>query len=126
MVHLRIVAPASKSDRVMTLLEGTPSVCSLARIPGAASKPAGDLIFCDVAREDASVVIDDLKEMEIPRDGSITLEQIDSQLSAAAERAEKAAPGSPSDAVFGRRSRRAPPRASRWAEISSSSSSSPA
>jgi uncharacterized hydrophobic protein (TIGR00271 family) len=99
MVHLRIVAPHSKSDRVMSLLEATPSVSSLARIEGAASKPAGDLIFCDVAREDASVVIDDLKELEIPRDGSIALEQIDSQLSAAADRAERAAPGSPSDAV---------------------------
>lgn len=99
MVHLRIVAPRSKSDRVMSLLEATPSVSSLARIEGAASKPAGDLIFCDVAREDASVVIDDLKELEIPRDGSIALEQIDSQLSAAADRAERAAPGSPSDAV---------------------------
>ena len=29
------------------------------------------MILCDVAREDASVVIDDLKELEVPRDGSI-------------------------------------------------------
>lgn len=99
MVHLRIVVPATKSDRVMQLLEATASVSSLACVEGAARKPAGDLILCDVAREDASVLIDDLKELQIPKVGSIALEQIDSQLSEAAERAERAAPGSPSDAV---------------------------
>ena len=57
------------------------------------------MILCDVAREDASVVIDDLKELGVARDGSIALEQIDSQISDAAERAERAARGAPSDAV---------------------------
>jgi uncharacterized hydrophobic protein (TIGR00271 family) len=99
MVHLRIVVPADRSSRVLELLEATPSTCNLVFVGGAARQPAGDLVLCDVAREDASVVIDDLREMGIPRDGSISLEQIDSQLSEAAERAERAAPGAPSDAV---------------------------
>jgi uncharacterized hydrophobic protein (TIGR00271 family) len=99
MVHLRIVAPADRSAKVMDLLSEAESVCNLIFLAGAASRPDGDVILCDVAREDASVVIDDLKELRIPRDGSIVLEQIDSQLSDAAERAEKAARGAPSDAV---------------------------
>ena len=99
MVHLRIVSPADRTERVVALLETTPSVCNLILLPGTARHPSGDVVLCDIAREDTSVVIEDLKELEIPRDGSIALEQIDSQLSAAAKRAEKAAPGSPSDAV---------------------------
>jgi uncharacterized hydrophobic protein (TIGR00271 family) len=99
MVHLRIVVPAERSPRVLEVLEATPSTCNLVFLAGAARKPAGDVILCDVAREDTSVVIDDLKRLGVPRDGSIALEQIDSQLSEAAERAERAAPGAPSDAV---------------------------
>jgi uncharacterized hydrophobic protein (TIGR00271 family) len=99
MVHLRIVVPAPKSERVVGLLEATESVSSLARIEGASRKPRGDLVLCDVAREDASVVIDDLRELGVPDDGSISIEEIDSQLSRAAKRAERAAAGAPGDAV---------------------------
>ncbi len=99
MVHLRIVIPPDRSEKVVGLLEATPSACNLIFLPGTARQPTGDVVLCDVAREDASVVIEDLKELGIPRDGSIALEQIDSQLSAAAERAERAARGAPSDAV---------------------------
>jgi uncharacterized hydrophobic protein (TIGR00271 family) len=99
MVHLRIVVPFDRSQRAMDLLEATPSVCNLIFLPGAARRPAGDVILCDVAREDASVVIDDLKEMGVHHDGSIALEQIDSQVSHAAKEAERAARGAPSDAV---------------------------
>jgi len=99
MVHLRIVVPAERSQQVLDVLEATPSTCNLVFLAGAARKPPGDVVLCDVAREDASVVIEDLKDLGIPRDGSISLEQIDSQLSDAAERAERAAPGAPSDAV---------------------------
>ncbi len=99
MVHLRIVVPAAKSPRVVDLLEATRSVSSLARIEGAARKPLGDVVLCDVAREDASVVIEDLRELGVAEEGSISIEEIDSQLSAAAERAERAAGGFAGDAV---------------------------
>ncbi len=99
MVHLRIVVPPDRTKKVLGLLEAAPSVANLALLSGAARRPAGDLVLCDVAREEASVIIDDLKELDVPRDGSIALEQIDSQLSDAATRAERAARGSPSDAV---------------------------
>lgn len=99
MIHLRIVVPGPKSERVIDLLEASPSVSSLARIEGASRKPPGDLVLCDVTREDASVVIDDLRELGIPDEGSISVEEIDSQLSRAAELAERAAQGSAGDAV---------------------------
>lgn len=99
MVHLRIVVPPDRSEQVLGLLEASPSTCNLVFLAGVARQPPGDVVLCDVAREDASVVIEDLKELNIPRDGSIALEQIDSQLSEAADQAERAAPGAPSDAV---------------------------
>ena len=69
----------------LDLLEAIPSVSNLIFLAGAARKPAATSILCDVAREDASVVIDDLRELDIPSDGSISLEAIDSQISDAAD-----------------------------------------
>jgi uncharacterized hydrophobic protein (TIGR00271 family) len=98
-VHLRIVVPSDRSDQVLGLLEATPSACNLVYLAGAARQPSGDVVLCDVTREDASVVIGDLKELGIARDGSISLVQIDSQLSRAADRAERATGGAPANAV---------------------------
>src|SRR5688500_432990 len=99
MVHLRIVAPPDLAQRVLELLCAASAVTNVVLLPGAAHKPVGDLILCDVAREDASVVIGDLKDLDIPRLGSIAVELIDSSISEAASAAERAAPGLPSDAV---------------------------
>ena len=99
MVHLRIVAPGDRSEKALELLKAYGSVSNVIFLKDAAQRPDGDVILCDVAREDASVVLGDLRELEIPRVGSISLEYIDTQISEAAERAEKFAPGAPSDAV---------------------------
>jgi uncharacterized hydrophobic protein (TIGR00271 family) len=99
MVHLRIVVPVERAERALGLLDASRATTNIVHLPGAARRPRGDVILCDVAREDASVVIEDLKELGIVEDGSIALEQIDSQLSAAAKRAERSARGLPSDAV---------------------------
>jgi uncharacterized hydrophobic protein (TIGR00271 family) len=99
MLHLRIIAPTYECDNVLDLLKATPSVTNLIYLPGAAHKPEGNVILCDVARENASVIIGDLKELGIHREGSIAIEEIDSQISDVADAAEKAAAGAPSDAV---------------------------
>jgi uncharacterized hydrophobic protein (TIGR00271 family) len=99
MVHLRIVVGGERARKVLDLLEASASTCNVIYLRGAARRPEGDLILCDVAREDASLLIDDMKELGVPKHGSISLEQIDSQLSEAAEMAERAAPGAASDAV---------------------------
>jgi uncharacterized hydrophobic protein (TIGR00271 family) len=99
MVHLRIVAPRVRAQTVMDLLCSTESVCNVIRLSEPTSRPDGEMIMCDVAREDASVVISDLKELELHHEGSITLELIDTAISDWAERAEKHAKGAPADAV---------------------------
>ena len=87
MVHLRIVAPESSADAAMEALCGSDSVLNVIRLESRAQRPDGVVIMCDVAREDASVVIDDLKRLKIHEQGSITLESIDTALSSRATRA---------------------------------------
>jgi uncharacterized hydrophobic protein (TIGR00271 family) len=76
-----------------------PSALNVVRLAGAAERPDGDLILCDVAREDASVVVAELRELGLERKGSIAIEPISSLVSDAARHAEQAAVGTPADAV---------------------------
>jgi uncharacterized hydrophobic protein (TIGR00271 family) len=99
MVHLRIVVPSHNAGHALDLLNASPSACNLIYLERAAQKPEGDVILVDVAREDASVIVSDLKEFGIEREGSIAMEDVDSLISDHAVRAEKAARGAPSDAV---------------------------
>ena len=99
MIHLRIVAPERCAHQALELLERSDSVINVIHLHGVARKPEGDVILCDVAREDGSVILGDLRELDIDHDGSIAVEMVDTALSDAAREAEKAAAGLPSDAV---------------------------
>jgi uncharacterized hydrophobic protein (TIGR00271 family) len=100
MVHLRIVVPSYQAEHALDLLNAAPSVCNVIYLERVAHRPEGDVILCDVAREDASVIVSDLRELNIDQEGSISMEEIDSQISAVSAAAEKAAAGLPSDAVI--------------------------
>jgi hypothetical protein len=99
MIHLRIVSRGGKTAPALEVLESAESVCNVVLLEGAARRPDGDLILADVAREDASVVISGLRELGISEDGSISLDEIDTQLSEHAEIAVERAKGAPADAV---------------------------
>ena len=99
MVHLRIVAPSWEAQQAVDLLARVESATNLIHVPGAARKPDGDLILVDVAREDASVILSDLKELEIHRCGSIAIESSETHISDRVEEVERRAPGDPGDAV---------------------------
>jgi uncharacterized hydrophobic protein (TIGR00271 family) len=98
-IHARIVSPADRTDRVLDVLRGSRSVCNVVRIPGAVQEPRGDLVLADLAREDASVILDQLKALGVHEDGSIALDDVNALLSRGADRAEANARGAPSDAV---------------------------
>ena len=100
MVHLRIVAPRDTAHAALALLEASDSVINVIHLHDVARKPEGDAILCDVAREDASVVIGDLKGLGIHHDGTIAVEFVDTAISDAADRAERQAAGAPADAVI--------------------------
>jgi uncharacterized hydrophobic protein (TIGR00271 family) len=57
------------------------------------------MILCDVAREDASLVIAELRALGLGEQGSISIEEVETSISEAAVLAEQAAKGSPADAV---------------------------
>ena len=99
MIHLRIVVPNYQAEHALDLLDNTPSVCNLIYLERAARRPKGDVILCDVAREDVSVIVSDLRELNIDVEGSIAMEYVDSHVSAAALEAERAAEGLSGDAV---------------------------
>ena len=99
-VHLRLVVPTEGAEPVLAALAASPAVVNIVRIPGAAIKPAGDLVLCDVAREEVSVIVEQLRRLGVERDGSISIETVESAISAAARQAALAAAGSPADAVI--------------------------
>jgi hypothetical protein len=99
MVHLRIVVPRHQAQNALDLLDASASVSSLIHLEGAAKRPKGDLILCDVVREDVSVIVSDLRELQVDVQGSIAIEEIDSEVSAAASKAERTAHGLSGDAV---------------------------
>ena len=99
MVHLRIVVSTERSASVAKLLQDDASVCNLIVLPGAGIDPPGDVILCDVAPEDASVVVADLRALGVHHDGSIALEQVESEVSDRADAAMAHARGVLADAV---------------------------
>lgn len=99
MLHLRVVCPGELTDRVYAALEDRPGVAHLLLHRGAAVRPRGDLVEADIARECADGLLADLGEIGVDHSGGITLEQLDTVLSDAADAAEKAAPGDSADAV---------------------------
>lgn len=99
MFHLRLIVPAAHADRTLALLRSDMAVSNIVHLPGAASNPQGDLVLCDVAREDVSALLRDLREIDVDREGSIAVEAVDVSLSAGATAAERLAPGAVADAV---------------------------
>ncbi len=98
MVHLRLIVPGQLIEAVLACLAGSAAVVNVIHLQGAAGS-SGDLVMCDVAREQTSVVVGELRELGLVRHGSISVDHVDTVLSAGATAAERAAPGSPTDAV---------------------------
>jgi uncharacterized hydrophobic protein (TIGR00271 family) len=99
MLHLRIWSPAATSDAVIRALSDDPAVSSLAVLPGASVRPAGDVVLADVAREAANDVVDRLRALELHREGSLDIDHVRAWLSQRGLDAEQLAPGSSADSV---------------------------
>ena len=76
-----MVAPPALAERILAALEQKATVLNVFHLPGAARRPTGDLILCDVAREDASVVLSELRGLGLGEQGTIAVEEIDSSIS---------------------------------------------
>jgi uncharacterized hydrophobic protein (TIGR00271 family) len=98
-LHVRVISPADRSGEVLRLAAASPAVVNVISLQGAAYAPAGDFVEFDVAREAANGILEQLRALGLRDSGAVTVEQLDLSLSAAAERAEAAAPGDGDDAV---------------------------
>lgn len=99
-MHLRLIVPAERSADVLGTLEADPRVTNLVRLAGAAVRPEGDVVLCDVTREAVSDVLGMLRRAGLYSEGGVTLSLVEAAPSANARAAERAAPGSPDDAVI--------------------------
>ncbi|HXV34147.1 MAG TPA: DUF389 domain-containing protein [Gaiellaceae bacterium] len=81
MFHVRVIAPAPEARRALQLLEAAAGATNVVHHPAYARKPVGDLVAADVAREAASVLLADLAELGIDRDGAVTVIPIDVAIS---------------------------------------------
>ncbi len=100
MLHMRVVAPPALAARLLEYLTELPSVINIVHLPGAARKPDGDLVMCDVAREDGSVVLATMRDLGCDTLGTISADSVGVSVSRAADDAEKHAAGSAADAVI--------------------------
>ncbi len=99
-MHLRLIVPSDRSERVLDTLVADPRVTSVVRLPGVAHRPEGDMIECDVTREATSDILTWLKEQGLYDEGAVALADAGATPSVNARQAEQAAPGAPDDAVI--------------------------
>lgn len=100
MLHMGVISPPACTDGVRGLLLDNPGATHVTVLPGIALQPAGDVLEADVTREAVDALLAGLHELGVDRAGGVTLEVIDTALSDAADAAEEAVPGDPTDAVI--------------------------
>jgi uncharacterized hydrophobic protein (TIGR00271 family) len=99
MLHVRLIVPPDHTAAVLQRLSETPGVAHIVRDSGSATRPEGDVVICDVARESADELVEWLQDQDVHHRGAITVDSLDTVVSDAAEAAEAVAPGHASDAL---------------------------
>jgi uncharacterized hydrophobic protein (TIGR00271 family) len=99
MYRLEICSPSALTADVLAVLEGDPSVTSLAVHRGAAIRPPGDVVAADVPRESANAVLDAVLATGVQEEGSVHLDPMPTWVSRPAYQAMIDAPGSSTDAL---------------------------
>ena len=101
LIHLRLTVPADLSDEVRRLLVDHGCTTNVTVQSGVLVKPeGGDLVECDVAREQAGDLLRTLEESGLDERGGIVIVTPTGTPFAEARRLEESAPGHPDDAVI--------------------------
>jgi uncharacterized hydrophobic protein (TIGR00271 family) len=87
MIHLRLVSPPDLTTRLEAMLAADPAVLNLTVQHAVVHHPDGDAMQCDVLRGAANAVIQRLRDCELDQRGSIVLENVETAISATADRA---------------------------------------
>ena len=85
-IHLRVVSPANLTQTLVPALQAEPTVMNLTVLAGAVSNPDGDALSFDVPQGAANQVIGRLRDSGVDQQGSIILENVDTSISALADR----------------------------------------
>jgi uncharacterized hydrophobic protein (TIGR00271 family) len=88
MLHLRIITPPDLTATVLQQLADDPGVTHLTTDRGAATEPPGDLVSCDVVRASVNPLLRRLRSAGVAERGGITLTELETVISTAADRAE--------------------------------------
>jgi uncharacterized hydrophobic protein (TIGR00271 family) len=99
MLHVRLIVPPEHTAAVLQRLDETPGVAHIVRGAGSATRPDGDVVICDVAREAANELVEWLQRNDVHHRGAITVDSLETVVSDAAAAAEAVAPGHGSDAL---------------------------
>jgi uncharacterized hydrophobic protein (TIGR00271 family) len=100
MLQLRLIVPPGLREPVRERLDRCAGVAHVVLVRGAGLRPAGDLVICDVARESADALLDELRAVGLDAEGAIAVSDSGSVLSPYADQAEREAPGEGADAVI--------------------------
>jgi uncharacterized hydrophobic protein (TIGR00271 family) len=87
MIHLRVASPPDITTTLLPMLDAESAVMNLTVLPGAVRGPAGDAVHFDVLHGAANDVIGRLRDLGLEQRGSIVLENVDTAMSALADRA---------------------------------------
>ncbi len=85
-IHLRVVSPPDVTQTLRPALQADPTVMNLTVLTGAVSNPDGDALLFDVPQGAANQVIGRLRDGGVDQRGSIMLENVDTSISALADR----------------------------------------
>jgi uncharacterized hydrophobic protein (TIGR00271 family) len=100
LLHVRAVVPESTHGPLLDDLEQHVAVCNIVLLAGMARKPGGHVVLFDVVREAADDIVVLLQAHGIDREGAFSIEHTEFAMGAAAERAERLAPGDGGGAVI--------------------------
>ena len=81
-----MVSPPEITDSIVPELRSEPAVMNLTVLPGTVSKPAGDALSFDLPQGAANQVIGRLQEIGLDERGSISVQDVDTSISALADR----------------------------------------
>jgi uncharacterized hydrophobic protein (TIGR00271 family) len=97
-LQLRVTCPPDITDGVVARLRDETGIGTLSVERGIGVVPEGDVVVCEVARERANVVLEQLRALGVERRGAISVLQLDAA-SRAGHIAEEKAPGHEADAL---------------------------
>jgi hypothetical protein len=81
-----VISPPEVTETVIPVLYSEPAVMNLTLLTDAVSKPTGDALSFDVPPGAANQIIGRLREIGLDQRGSISLDNVDTSISALADR----------------------------------------